>query len=291
MGHVASLSFEADMEGASMSRVGGLGKRVLSTIVLLPVFLAIVIGAPAWLFAAVVVLVAALGQWELSGMFARAGIRSARMAGLIGGIVVTASFAVPASGVPMLALTAVVLALLAASLRQPPHMPIAWEPFAVAVFSVAYVNWLLGYGIRLRALDGGVQWILLLVWVTWLGETAAYIVGSLLGRTKLAPVVSPKKTVEGAVAQLVVSVLAAMVAQVWFVDALSIGQAAMAGAILGVVGQVGDLAESVLKRSVGTKDAGQLIPGHGGILDRIDGLLFNAPVLFYYAVWARGVAA
>jgi phosphatidate cytidylyltransferase len=129
------------------------------------------------------------------------------------------------------------------------------------------------------------------VWVTWLGETAAYIVGSLLGRTKLAPIVSPKKTVEGAVTQLIVSVLAAVIAQVWFVDALSVGQAAVAGAILGVVGQVGDLAESVLKRSVGAKDAGQLIPGHGGILDRIDGLLFNAPVLFYYAAWARGVAA
>src|SRR5262245_22948156 len=100
MGHVASRAFEADMEGGSVSRVGGLGKRVLSTAVLLPIFLAIVMGAPAWLFAAVVVLVAALGQWELSGMFARSGIRSARTAGLLGGIVVTASFAVPVPGVP-----------------------------------------------------------------------------------------------------------------------------------------------------------------------------------------------
>jgi phosphatidate cytidylyltransferase len=274
-----------------MSRVGGLGKRVLSTAVLLPIFLAIVMGAPAWLFAAVVVLVAALGQWELSGMFARSGVPSARLAGLVGGTVVTASFAVPVPGLPMLVLTTVVLALLGASVRRPTGAPVAWEPLAIAVFGVAYVNWLLGYGIWLRALDGGVQWILLLVWVTWLGETAAYAVGSLLGRTKLAPVVSPKKTVEGAVAQLAVSVLAAVAAQAWFVDALSVGQAVAVGAILGVVGQVGDLAESVLKRSVGTKDAGELIPGHGGILDRIDGLLFNAPVLFYYAAWARGVSA
>ena len=102
--------------------------------------------------------------------------------------------------------------------------------------------------------------------------------------------VSPKKTVEGAVAQLVVSVLAAVVAQAWFVDALTMEQAAIVGGVLGIVGQVGELAESVLKRSVGTKDAGQLIPGHGGVLDRIDGLLFNAPVLFYCATWARGVA-
>jgi phosphatidate cytidylyltransferase len=291
MGHVATGSFEGDMGGASMSRVGGLGKRALSAAVLLPIFLAVVMGAPGWLFAAVVVLVAALAQWELSGMFARGGIRSARVAAMIGGSVVTASFAVPVPGVPMLALTAVVLALLAASVHQPGGAPIAWEPFAIAVFGVAYVNWLLGYGIWLRALDGGVQWVLLLVWVTWLGETAAYVVGSLLGRIKLAPVVSPKKTIEGAVAQLVVSVLAAAVAQAWFVDALSAWQAAIVGAILGIVGQIGDLAESVLKRSVGTKDAGQLIPGHGGILDRIDGLLFNAPVLFYCAAWARGVAA
>jgi phosphatidate cytidylyltransferase len=112
-------------------------------------------------------------------------------------------------------------------------------------------------------------------------------VGSLFGRRKLAPVLSPKKTIEGAVAQFAVSIIAAVVAATWFVSALTPWQATAVGALLGVAGQVGDLAESALKRSVGTKDAGHVIPGHGGILDRVDGLLFNTPVLFYYAAYGR----
>ena len=148
---------------------------------------------------------------------------------------------------------------------------------------MCYVNWLLGYSFWLRDLTDGTDWVLLLVSVTWLGETAAYVVGSLVGRTRLAPVISPRKSVEGAVAQFVVSVLAAVAAQAWFFTALGPWRAAVAGALLGVSGQLGDLAESAIKRSLGTKDTAHLIPGHGGILDRVDGLLFNTPVLFYYA--------
>ena len=94
---------------------------------------------------------------------------------------------------------------------------------------------------------------------------------------------------EGALAQLVVSVLAAVVAQTWFFPALGFTGAVLVGLVLGVSGQIGDLVESALKRSVGTKDTGRLIPGHGGALDRIDSLLFNTPVLFHYAAHVRGL--
>jgi CDP-diglyceride synthetase len=124
-----------------------------------------------------------------------------------------------------------------------------------------------------------------LIGVTWLSETAASG-RPILGRHPLAKVISPK-TVEGAVAQLLVSILAAVAVQAWFFAALPPSHAVIVGALLGVSGQVGDLVESVLKRSVGTKDTGQLIPGHGGILDRVDSLLFNTPVLFYYASHGR----
>jgi phosphatidate cytidylyltransferase len=134
-----------------------------------------------------------------------------------------------------------------------------------------------------------VEWILLLVSVTWLGETAAYLVGSTLGRHKLAPSISPRKTVEGAVAQLGVSMLAALGARAWFFPALSVESAIVVGLLLGVVGQAGDLMESAIKRSVDTKDTGRLIPGHGGMLDRMDSLLVNTPVLFYYATYGRSL--
>ena len=112
-----------------------------------------------------------------------------------------------------------------------------------------------------------------LVGTTWAGESAALVIGSAVGRHPLAPVISPRKTVEGAVGQLVVSVAAAGVLGVWLLPQWSAGLAMLVGAVLGVTGQIGDLAESVIKRSLGTKDTGGLVPGHGGVLDRLDGLL------------------
>jgi len=285
MGRAEGARLGTGVDDAPSSRAAALGRRTVSTLVLLPIFVWIVMAGPAWLFAVTIVLVAALGQWEFTGMFERAGIRTFRLVGLAGGTLVTASFTLPVS--EPLVFTAVLLSVVAASLYRPPGGGIAWEPLAVTLLGICYVNWLLGYGFWLRDLEAGTAWVLLLVSVTWLGETAAYLVGSLLGRTKLAPVISPRKTVEGALAQLVVSILAALGARAWFFAALEPWQAVTVGVLLGVVGQIGDLAESALKRSVGTKDTGHLIPGHGGILDRVDGLLFTTPVLFYYASYGR----
>jgi phosphatidate cytidylyltransferase len=283
MARAEGVPLATAVETSAPSRRAGLFKRVLSTLVLLPVFLAIVMAGPIWPFGTTVVLLGALGQWEFTGMFARAGYRPFRVLGLVGGLLVTASFALPVS--ERIALTAVLLGALAAALWQRRDGRIEWEPAAITLFGICYVNWLLGYGFWLRDLPLGKEWVLLLVWVTWLGETAAYLVGSLLGRRPLAPGISPKKTVEGALAQLVVSVAAALVAHAWFFEALPVRGAIFVGLLLGVVGQVGDLVESALKRSVGTKDTGRLIPGHGGVLDRIDSLLFNTPVLYYYAAY------
>jgi phosphatidate cytidylyltransferase len=264
-------------------------KRVLSTIVLVPVFLWIVVGGPAWLFALMIVAVAMLANWEFTRMFQRAGVPVLREAGLLWGGLVTLAFVRPDRAGAALAV--VVLGLLAASLDKGGAGPERWQRVAVTLLGVCYVNWLLGHAIPLRALPDGVHWILLLVWVTWIGETTAYAVGSLAGRHKLAPGISPGKTVEGAVAQLVASLLAALAAIGWIFPGLQLRDAVAVGILLGVLGQVGDLVESALKRSVGTKDAGSVIPGHGGILDRIDGLLFNVPALFYYVTYGRAWSA
>lgn len=272
---------------AAPSRGAALMRRALSTVVLLPLFLWLVMAGPLWLYGAIIVLVGALGQWEFTGMFERAGVRTMRALGLVGGVLVTASFALPVS--ERVVLTAVLLGALTAALWWQRLGQLEWQPAVVTIFGILYVNWLLGYAFWLRDLEAGKEWVLLLVWVTWLGETAAYMVGSTAGRHRLAPLVSPKKTVEGAVAQLVVSVLAAVIAHAWFFHALGLVGAAGVGLVLGVSGQIGDLVESALKRSVGTKDTSSLIPGHGGMLDRIDSLLFNTPVLFYCAAHLRGL--
>jgi phosphatidate cytidylyltransferase len=264
-------------------------RRALSAAVLLPLVLWMIVAAPPWVFAGLVLVVGGIGQWEFTRLFRRAGVRVFARLGLVAGVLVTASFAAPDHRLVPAALGATVVAVLAAGLVRRPDEPPAWEPAAVTVLGVLYVNWLLGHALWIRALPDGVGLILLLASVTWVGETTAYLVGSRFGRRRLAPVVSPRKTVEGAVAQLLVSPLAGAASQPWLAPSLGPLSAAAFGLVLGVTGQAGDLVESLLKRSVGAKDAGALLPGHGGILDRVDGLLFNAPFLYYCAVYGRAV--
>jgi phosphatidate cytidylyltransferase len=289
MAGARGVPIPAPTETERSSRAGGLARRVLSTLVLLPAFVWVLLGMPAWVFTLVIVVVSMLANWEFTRMFARAEVPVLREAGLVWGGLVTLTFTRPERAEAAFAL--VVIGLLVASLDPGAAGSARWQRVAVTLLGICYVNWLLGHVISLRSLPDGLHWILLLVWITWLGETAAYGVGSLVGRHKLAPRISPGKTIEGAVAQFVVSVLAAVTASGWLFPGLVLRDALVAGVLLGVVGQVGDLVESALKRSVGAKDTGRVIPGHGGILDRIDGLLFNAPALFYYVTYGRALHA
>jgi phosphatidate cytidylyltransferase len=254
-------------------------RRLLSAIVFIPAFLLLLYGGGVELFSMFVLLLSARAQWEFTRMFQRDGETVHPWLGLLIGVVMTASFYL--EGAAPFALTLAVVVLLSAPLvgsRAPD-----FRPTALTLLGVCYVNWLLGYAIWLRRLPHGEAWIVFLLAVTWLGETAAYVVGSRLGRRKLAPGISPAKTVEGAVAQLVVSVAVGGLIGAWLLGGRSVLVGLAAGLLLGLVGQCGDLAESVLKRSAHTKDTGELIPGHGGLLDRLDSLLFNTPALFYYA--------
>ncbi|MDP9363091.1 MAG: phosphatidate cytidylyltransferase [Chloroflexota bacterium] len=140
-----------------------------------------------------------------------------------------------------------------------------------------------GASLGLPAAPRGLAWILIAILAVWLGDTAAYLAGRSWGRRPLLPRVSPKKTVEGALAGLLGSTLVGALGVRWFgLDVPWVAGAAI-GLLLGAVGQVGDLAESLLKRQAGVKDSGDLIPGHGGILDRIDALLFALPTAWFLA--------
>ncbi|HEY3099723.1 MAG TPA: phosphatidate cytidylyltransferase [Methylomirabilota bacterium] len=266
-------------------RKSGLLKRLLSALVLLPVFLLIVIKAPGWMFNTLVVVASAAALWELVRLFEQAGRPVDRGLALVAGVAVTASFAtarlVDPFVLPVFSLLMAVLAVLAAPVwRGTPDVARS----ANTLLAVTYIGWLLGFGILLHHTSAlGDELLLYVVGVTWIGETAAYVVGSTMGRHKLAPVISPKKSVEGALAQLVASVATGAAVGAWLLPTCGAGVWLGAGALLGVVGQFGDLAESAIKRSAGTKDTGALIPGHGGVLDRIDSLLFNLPAFYYFS--------
>ncbi|MEP7150118.1 MAG: phosphatidate cytidylyltransferase [Nitrospira sp.] len=152
----------------------------------------------------------------------------------------------------------------------------------VLVMGVLYIGVTLSYLLLIRGLPDGALLIFLLFLVTWAGDTGAYIVGKSLGRHALAPVISPKKTYEGLAGGLALACVMALVARGWFLPSFSLMDCLALAVILTVVGLVGDLAESAIKRSAGFKDSGALIPGHGGMLDRLDSLLFTGPAFYYY---------
>ena len=164
---------------------------------------------------------------------------------------------------------------------------------SVTFLNSFYFSMLFGSFLLLRELpkstgadySSGGKWIVMMVLSTWMCDTAAYVVGSYIGKHKLMPRISPNKSVEGTVAGFVFSVLTAWLCHVWFVQDLRLIDSLLIGAITGIFGQYGDLFESMLKRDAGVKDSSKLIPGHGGILDRFDSLTLTAPLVYLYLVF------
>ncbi len=156
------------------------------------------------------------------------------------------------------------------------------------ILGLVYLPFLLGHLIPLRMLNHGREWIFLTLIVIMSCDSFAYFIGRSLGRNKLYPAVSPNKSIEGALGGLLGSVLAALFVNSTFLPVIGIFGAVMIGLTLGVMGQLGDLFESLLKRACQVKDSGTLIPGHGGILDRLDSLLFAFPIVYYIARYGYG---
>ena len=149
------------------------------------------------------------------------------------------------------------------------------------VFGLIYIPLFLSFAILIRGADNGAVWIYLLLAAVFAGDTGAFYAGSYLGRNKLAPLVSPNKTIEGAAAGLISSVCAGFLIRCFFLLNISWQRCLIICIVIGIAGQIGDLFESMLKRSSCIKDSGNILPGHGGVLDRIDALLFAAPAAYF----------
>lgn len=266
--------------------------RLLTAAVGIPLAL-LVIWAGGWWLAAAVAALAIVGMSEFHRL-TRVEHRAIADVGLLGAVAIVAlarlvePFHLVGLGLAGLAMLCqlVVLPMRAREGRT----PLVPRQLASVALGWVYVPFLLGFLLQLRSLGplrplparlpAGAAWLFLVIACCWVMDTAAFGVGKAIGRQKLAPRISPGKTVAGGIAAL----LAAMVwtAAVGMPLGLSAAQALALSALLGVVGQVGDLFESLLKRRAGVKDSGALLPGHGGVLDRFDSLLFNAPLAFYF---------
>ncbi|MEI7769594.1 MAG: phosphatidate cytidylyltransferase [Chloroflexales bacterium] len=279
----------------SPSRASSLALRVASVSVLIP----IVIAAAWWPWSTAILvgICVALAVFELDGIMRQGGYAPRLWVALLIGLALCAAPALEPV-VPFNLGGAIIGASLIGSLAYeliPGDRSDSIESWALTFGGAYYVGGLLSYFILIGRIDTplhggwlaalhippGTSWILLVLAVTWLQDTAAYFVGRALGHHKMAPILSPKKSWEGAVGGFTASVLSAMLAVAILGLPIGYAAAALIGAAAGVVGPLGDLVESLIKRQIGIKDSGRLIPGHGGILDRIDSLLFTAPVIYY----------
>jgi phosphatidate cytidylyltransferase len=247
-----------------------------------------------WLLVALVALIAVLGTRELYGLFQRAGSRAIDAAGLVAAAVlpptvylaVARDNAAVAAAWPFAVALWVMLVMTAAlATRQPTERPL--ETVATTVFGVCYTGALPAFLIGLRHAEyaerswAGASLVFFPLVVTWVCDTAAMFAGRTIGGPKLAPTVSPGKTRVGAVAGVIGALLVAPCFALWIFPAVGVAAPLAAllliAAVLSVVGQVGDLVESLFKREAGVKDSSHLIPGHGGVLDRFDSLYFVVP--------------
>jgi len=164
----------------------------------------------------------------------------------------------------------------------------AFTDWSWTLAEILYVGWLLGYLVALRGLDNGKSWVFLAVFATFGSDSAAYFIGKAFGKHKLAPTISPGKTWEGSIAGLLgavaISLLFLLPTPLQLTIYLNWWQLVLVGLLVSVSGQLGDLVESLFKRNTGAKDSGNIFPGHGGMLDRMDSIVFAAIAVYYVVV-------
>ncbi|MCC7381777.1 MAG: phosphatidate cytidylyltransferase [Deltaproteobacteria bacterium] len=265
--------------------------RILSALIALP-FVLYLIYLGGWPFAALVLVVSVISLLEITGMTLGDDPVARGVVVVLGAGLVSATSLGVLSTDKGLALTCLgLVALLVVFLFRIGEITTVAQRMGSAVLALGWGGLLVASIGALRALPEGGAWVLLACVLAWGTDTGAYFTGRLLGRHKLYERVSPKKTWEGAVGGLVIGVLLAFVFQRFFgPSALEPAHLALLAPVGSALGQLGDLAESLLKRSVGVKDSGRIMPGHGGILDRIDALVFVAPTLLAYGIWVLGLS-
>lgn len=264
-------------------RLAGLRSRLLVAIPGIVIAIAVVVlGGP--IFAAAIAILATLGLYEFYSLTAAS--RPLRWAGYLGVLSIVglaASLASPERGV-LLGMVAS-LGLVAAAGFALKRRDDLLTRMSATIFGVLYIGVPMGLLVAMRDLDNGTGVIVNVLVGTWVFDSASYFGGRQWGKTPIAPRTSPNKTVEGFVIGLVVGVFAVWVAGL-YMDWISAPESLLIGLVTCIGAYFGDLFESMIKRDVGAKDAGKLLLGHGGVLDRFDALLFSAPVVYFVTVFA-----
>lgn len=264
-----------------------LSTRILSALILIPFVATMVYLGGGW-FAGLVAVFAALATIEFYQIAERLDVHPSKAVGAVLSAVLVIAALFPSLHIgPAALLLALPVLMLVRVLRQD------YDGFlgdwATTLVGSIYIGGLLSQFVLMRGLRQGLAWVSLVALATWAGDTAAYLVGTSWGRRPFFPKVSPRKTLEGALSGIGAGTLFATAIAIIFLH-LSWPLAVILGLLLSLATTFGDLSESLLKRQSGIKDSGNLIPGHGGALDRVDSLLFAGLVAYYFAIWVAGAS-
>lgn len=286
-------------------KMSNLLQRVLSAIVLLAVLLPFIIFSNAWMWACFMLVAAVFGSWEFMKITNGQESNATRGVSVFFALIpAVAAYLCAGSTAPLADIAwvnennwvivgaAVVVSLWGAFLFncfRPRVIERASNVITATLGCACYVGVTCMFvALFKRSLgDSANAWIFTLMAMTWMSDTGAYFTGRALGKHKLAPILSPKKSVEGAVGGFVCALIAAFAAKFLVFNYLAVWQVIVLAVVSNFLAQMGDLSESLLKRSFGVKDSGNLIPGHGGMLDRVDALIFSAPWVYIFAMLTR----
>jgi phosphatidate cytidylyltransferase len=308
-GRSAVAEPSGEVKASPLAWLATLSQRVLSALVLIPIVIALV-WFGGWVAFAGALITLVVAMWELRQMFAHKGWRPPLILSTLAGMAFLLLTELWHQGVAPVRLALLAGAAISALLM----VSAAWliltrwriegsvRDWALVLASAFYVGWPLAFFLLLRGNQAGPEtagfgWLLALFFMVWANDTFALLAGHYFGRHKLAPHVSPAKTWEGFAGGMLFTVIAALVFTVLLPAHTTIplhvplGHAVVLGVLVAVACTIGDLAESLLKRDTGVKDSGTIVPGHGGILDRMDSLLFAVLVVFFYAAILQGIPA
>jgi phosphatidate cytidylyltransferase len=264
-------------------------KRWLSGAIMAPGLILLILFGPTWLFLVFIFLLAAQGLREFYALVLPEISGGNRIVGILLGLLVPLSLYPARPFLFVIAMIFIVILVFILALRPSADFSFRVDRVSRYFLGLLYIPFLLAQFVLLRRMETGQLWVLFTLVSVYFGDTTAFYVGRAWGRRKLAPKISPGKTFEGGLGAVAGSLAGALLFKVFFFPQPAYIHAAVLGIGIGVLGQLGDLWESVLKRSVQAKDSGTLIPGHGGLLDRIDSVLFSGPFVYSY-LWLAGQA-
>lgn len=269
-------------------------KRLIIAVIALPLLYFYITKLPAEYFLFLLITITAIAQYEFYSMYNVKGLL--RYSGIALGILTISAAYLSTHYLivrdlsrnlltDLFAVSFFIVACIRLFSKRSPASSL--HDIAAVIVAVVYIPWLLGYQIYLR--EHGAEWIIFLYGCVWASDSLAYYIGSGIGKRKLYREVSPNKTIAGAAGSITGGAIGAVILKTALIYSISLPfvKAVIMGIIIGAISIIGDLVESMFKRDAGVKDSGNILPGHGGILDKLDSLLFAGPVLYWVAIAFR----